>query len=184
MTTLVDEVDEVDEVGDEREALLTFIDAQRGALRRAVRGLTEEQAAATPTASTLSLAGLIKHNTEAERVWIVGILDGRMDDIVKRDQSNRAEAFRMVKGETVAGLLQAWEAAEQETKEIVRALPDLDVAVPLPERPWFPAGSKRSARWILLHLIQEMSRHAGHADIIRETLDGKSALELAQEAQG
>jgi uncharacterized damage-inducible protein DinB len=178
MTTLVDEV------GDEREALLTFIDAQRGALRRAVRGLTEEQAAATPTASTLSLAGLIKHNMEVERVWIVGILDGRMDDIVKRDPSNRAEAFRMVEGETVAGLLQAWEAAERETTEIVRALPNLDVAVPLPERPWFPAGSKRSARWILLHLIQEMSRHAGHADIIRETLDGKSALELAQEAQG
>jgi uncharacterized damage-inducible protein DinB len=64
---------------DERGALLDFLDAQRGALRRAVRGLTDEQAAAHPSASAMSLGGLVKHVANCERNWIQGILMGRPD---------------------------------------------------------------------------------------------------------
>jgi hypothetical protein len=173
----------VREEADERDALLAYLDAQRGGLRRAVYGLTDEQATATPTASALSLAGLIKHNTEVERNWIVRTLCGRPQDVVKRDQSNWGDSFRLVGGETVAGLLDAYAAAAKETEEIIRALPDLEVTVSLPDAPWFPPSSKRSARWILLTLIQEAARHAGHADIIRETIDGKGAFQLVAETQ-
>ncbi|MCQ4044932.1 DinB family protein [Streptantibioticus rubrisoli] len=169
----------VDEVGDEREGLLTFLEAQRAGLRRAARGLTDEQVSATPTASSLSIGGLIKHNMEVERNWIVGTLDGRRDELPQRDQSNWADSFRLVEGERLAGVLKAYEAVARETEEIVRALPDLGVTVPL-RMPWFPPDTKRSARWILLHLIEEVARHWGHADIIRETLDGKKSFELAE----
>ncbi|MEU1629012.1 DinB family protein [Streptomyces sp. NPDC020096] len=168
----------VDAENNECEGLLAFIEAQRGGLRRAALGLTDEQARATPTAGSLSIGGLIKHNLECERSWIVGTLCGRRDEIFQRDQSNWADSHHLVEGETLAGVLEAYEAVARETEEIVRALPSLDVTVPLPEAPWFPPGSKRSARWILLHLIEEAARHAGHADIIRETLDGKTAFEL------
>ncbi len=173
----------VGEGPDERETLLTFVEAQRDALRRAALGLTEEQVRATPTASALSIAGLIKHNMEVERQWIIGILSGRPQDLFQRDESNWPESFRLVEGETLAGVLEAYEAAARETEEIIRALPDLDVTVSLPDRPWFPPGTKRSARWILMHLVQEAGRHAGHADIIRETLDGKTSFELVAEEQ-
>jgi uncharacterized damage-inducible protein DinB len=173
----------VGEGHDERETLLTFVAEQRAALCRAALGLTEEQIRATPTASTLSIGGLIKHNAEVERNWIVGILSGQPEKLAPRDESNWADSFRLVEGETSAGVLAAYEAAARETEEIVRALPDLDVTVALPDRPWFPSGTKRSARWILLHLVQEAGRHAGHADIIRETIDGKGSFELVAEEQ-
>ena len=70
------------------------------------------------------------------------------------------------------------DAVVAETAEIIAALPDLDVEVPLPEAPWFPQGARRSARWILLHLVEELARHAGHADILRESVDGATAFAL------
>ncbi|PWI43531.1 DinB family protein [Streptomyces sp. ICBB 8177] len=180
----------VGEGNDERETLLMFVAEQRDAVIRAAFGLTDEQAAARPTKSELSVAGLIKHCTEVERQWIVGILSGRPQDLVARDESNWHDSFRMVGDETLADLVSAYRAAGQETEELVRALPDLEVAVALPDLPWFPPGAKRSARWILAHLIQETGRHAGHADILRESLDGGTSFALiaaerqAREADG
>jgi uncharacterized damage-inducible protein DinB len=83
-----------------------------------------------------------------------------------------------VPGETLAGVLAELAAVAEQTRETVEALPDLEVAVPLPEAPWFPQDGKRTARWILLHLIEEQARHAGHADLIRESLDGALAFDL------
>ncbi|MFB6889657.1 DUF664 domain-containing protein [Kitasatospora sp. NPDC056327] len=160
---------------DERDALLSFLAAQRGGLRRAALGLTEEQAAARPTAGALSLAGLIKHAAVCEREWIVGTLMGRP----LRDGENPEEdTFTLTGEETLAHWLHRYEEIAAETEEIVRGLRDLDVDAPLPEAPWFPAGSRRTARWVLLHLIEEAARHAGHADIVRESLDGLTAFEL------
>jgi len=65
---------------------------------------------------------------------------------------------------------------EAETDELLRTLPDLNAAHPLPEAPWFPPGTSWSARRVLLHVIAETSQHAGHADIIRETLDGAKTM--------
>ena len=66
-------------------------------------------------------------------------------------------------------------AAEQ-TDELVAALPDLDASQPLPEAPWFEPGARWSARRVLLHVIAETAQHAGHADIIRESLDGAKSM--------
>jgi hypothetical protein len=73
----------------------------------------------------------------------------------------------------------------RETEEVVRALPNLEVEIPVPDAPWFPKGiTSWSARWILLHVIEELARHAGHADIIREAIDGSNAFVLMAKSEG
>ncbi len=62
------------------------------------------------------------------------------------------------------------------TDELVRTLPDLDASHPLPEAPWFEPGARRSARRVFLHIVAETAQHAGHADILRETLDGQKTM--------
>jgi hypothetical protein len=161
----------------ERDALLQFIEAQRGALRRAVGGLSEAQATARPTSSELCLVGLVKHCAEIESGWIRGTLAG-LPELKERDQADWSDGFRLVDGESVDDVLAFYDEVAAETERLVAALPDLDGTVPLPEAPWFPAGARRSARWILLHLVEETARHAGHADILRETLDGATAYSL------
>lgn len=162
-------------VTDERDALLQFLAAQRAALRLAVSGLTDEQVAARPTVSDLCLGGLIKHAARGERGWVAVILAGRPDPEPSRGQDWAAD-FRLEQGETVAGWLETYQSVARQTEEIVRDLVDLEQTVELPEAPWFPGDRMRSARWILLHLIEETARHAGHADIIRESLDGVTAM--------
>lgn len=168
--------------GDERGALLAFLAEQRGAVRRAVLGLTEEQAASRPSASELSLGGLVKHVAEVEQGWVARAKGE--SPAVKRDASNWHECFALAEGETVAGQLAYWEEVAAETEKFIRSVPSLDDTFPLPNDPWFPPDESVSMRWLALHLIRETARHGGHADIIRESLDGKTAFELvALEAQ-
>ncbi|WKE70447.1 DinB family protein [Streptomyces sp. WP-1] len=162
--------------GDERGALLAFIEEQRGGIRRALLGLTEEQARTRPSASELSLGGLLKHVAEVEQMWLV--LAGQQTPPVRRDESNWHESFELVGEETVASQLTHWEQVAAETEKFIRSAPSLDDTFPLPPDPWFPPEGRVSLRWLCLHLIRETARHAGHADIIRESLDGKTAFEL------
>ncbi|BFV58514.1 DinB family protein [Kitasatospora sp. CMC57] len=162
----------------EREGLLAFLEAHRGAVRRSVHGLTEEQARATPTASSLSLGGLLKHVATCERHWTEAVLTGR-----ELPQRPWEDQHRLFDDETVAGRLKRYEEIAAETERIIRALPSLETDAALPDRPWYPPNSRRTARWILTHLCTEVARHAGHADIIRETLDGSTALELVAAAE-
>ncbi|CAL9301114.1 MULTISPECIES: DinB family protein [unclassified Streptomyces] len=170
--------------GDERGALLNFIEAQRAALRRTVLGLTEEQAASRPTAGELSLSGLLKHAARAELTWLRYARQGALKEEYLRD-SSYADGFRLTGDETIVSVLAAWDGIVKETEELIRTVPSLDDTFPLPEAPWFPKDGRVSMRWLALHLVQEFARHAGHADIIRETLDGKTSYELiAMEAEG
>ncbi|MFE9661986.1 DUF664 domain-containing protein [Streptomyces sp. NPDC005955] len=168
--------------GDERGALLAFVEAQRGALRRAVLGLTDEQAARVPSASELSLSGLVKHAAGAELSWL------RMAQQRPNEQITTEEdwqnGFRLVGDETVASTLAHWAGVAEETEEFIRSVPSLDDTFPLPEAPWFPKDGAVSMRWLMLHLVEELARHAGHADIIRESLDGKTAFELVAAERG
>ncbi|MEU2871820.1 DinB family protein [Streptomyces olivoreticuli] len=164
---------------DERGTLLAFVEAQRGGLRRAVLGLTEEQAARKPSASELSPGGLLKHVVECEEGW-VRRAQGLPE--LHRSPENWADSFRLLDGESVAGLLAKWDEVAEETERFIHSVPSLSDTFPLPEAPWFPAGSVVSMRWLLLHLVEELARHAGHADVIRESLDGKTAFELVAEA--
>ncbi|MGK5548456.1 DinB family protein [Streptomyces sp. URMC 127] len=168
------------DVTNERGTLLAFVEAQRGGLRRALLGLTEEQAARKPSASELSLGGLVKHAAQAERNWL--LLAQERGAETAHDESAWADGFRLLEGETVAGVLAHWEQVAAETEKFIRSVPSLEDTFPLPEAPWFPADSRVSMRWLLLHLVEEFARHAGHADVIRESLDGKTAFELVAEA--
>jgi uncharacterized damage-inducible protein DinB len=159
-------------VTDERSALLAFLDQQRAAVRSTLRGLDEEQAVKTPSASALSLAGLLKHVVRTERRWVVAALAGRplpgLWPIVDFDAD-----FRLAPGETVQSLLDAYTETARETEEVVSSLLNLDVPCAQEQ------AAQWSARWVLLHMIEETARHAGHADVIRESLDGSTARDLA-----
>lgn len=168
--------------GDELGALLAFLEEQRGGVRRAVLGVSEEEARSTPSVSALSLGGLVKHCAEVEQNWLAWARE--VPPETPRTQENRHESHLLLASETLPGALAYWEKVAGETEEYLRSRPDLDETFPLPEAPWFPPGERVSLRWLLLTLIREMARHAGHADIVRESLDGATAFELvAREAQ-
>jgi uncharacterized damage-inducible protein DinB len=161
----------------ERADLLAALAKQRHFLRFTARDLTDEQAAQRSTASELSIGGIIKHVTFTERRWIRFIQDGPAAmSWSESDMSDWMAGFRMLPGETLTGLLQAYEQVAQETAEVVATLPDLDAAQPLPEAPWFERGANWTARRVLLHVLAEIAQHAGHADIIRESLDGAKSM--------
>jgi len=165
--------------GGERADLVQALDRHRFFLRNTLRGLTDEQAAQRTTVSDLTLAGLIKHVTVTERQWSRFIIEGPSamgapDE--EQAMSNWLNGFRMLEGETVKSLLVGYEAVARETDELVSSLPDLDASQPLPSAPWFEPGARWSARRVFLHIIAETSQHAGHADIIRESLDGAKSM--------
>lgn len=168
--------------GDERGALLAFLAEQRGGIRRTLLGLTEEQAASRPSAGGLSLSGLLKHVAETEQGWVARAKGE--PPAVQRTEENWNECFRLIGDETVESQLAYWEKVAAETEALVRSAPSLDDTFPLPDQPWFPPEGRVSVRWLVLHLIRETARHAGHADIIRESLDGRTAFELVALERG
>jgi len=168
-------------VPDERSGLLAFLAQQRDGLRYAAFGLTVEQATSTPTASSLTIAGLIKHAAHTERGWI--------DMMVGRNRPGALgydETFVLTPGESLEDLFAVYGEIATDTEQAVAAEPDLGRAVPVPKGvPWFPDDVEAwSVRWVLLHLIEETARHAGHADITRESLDGATAFPLMAAAEG
>ena len=86
------------------------------------------------------------------------------------------DGFRMLPGETLAALLDDEAKAGRELDRLLAELPSLDLSHPLPEAPWYEPGASWTARMVLLHVIAEISQHAGHADIIRESLDGAKTM--------
>ncbi|MGH3938684.1 MAG: DinB family protein [Pseudonocardiaceae bacterium] len=162
----------------ERADLLDTLAKHRYFLRYTVRDLTDEQAAQRTTVSQLCLGGLIKHVTLTEQQWISFILAGpsAMGHWDEGSGHDWAAGFSMLEGETLAGLLDEYEQVASRTDELVATLPNLDLSHPLPEAPWFEPGARWSARRVLLHVIAETSQHAGHADIIRESLDGAKSM--------
>ncbi|MGO9078599.1 MAG: DinB family protein [Streptosporangiaceae bacterium] len=162
----------------ERADLLEMLASHRNLLRRTVRDLTDEQAAQRTTVSELCLGGIIKHVSKVERRWARFITEGpaAMTEGGSADPQAWANTFRMLPSETLAGLLAQYEEAAAQTDELVRSLPDLGAAQPLPPAPWFPPGTAWSARRVLMHVIAETAQHAGHADILRESLDGAKSM--------
>jgi hypothetical protein len=162
----------------ERADLIEALQAHRGFLRYTVQGLTDEQARLTPTASALSLGGLVKHVAATERVWVDFVLRGpaAFPPADEAAYAARAAEFTLLPEETLAGVLAGYEEVARRTDELVAGLPDLDAAHPLPEAPWFPPGAQRSARRVFVHVIAETAQHAGHADLIREAIDGQKTM--------
>jgi uncharacterized damage-inducible protein DinB len=165
----------------ERADLLQILARQRHFLRFTTRDLTDEEAGRRTTASALCLGGLVKHVTAVERGWAEFIVRGPSaigdyDAMSETDLAHWAEEFRMLPGETLAGVLEGYAEVARRTDELVTTLPDLDAEQPLPQAPWFEPGARWSARRTLLHVIAETAQHSGHADIIRESLDGAKTM--------
>jgi len=156
-------------VADERDALLTFLAVQRSALQAAAFGLTDEQARSHPAASALCLGGLVKHAARTERRWVVAGIAGQPLPGLWPIQDWPAD-FQLTGQESLHGVLAYYAETAELTRQIVAAIGDL--GQPSAVNP------EQSARWVLFHLIQETARHAGHADIIREALDGRRAGQL------
>jgi hypothetical protein len=169
---------------DEHDLLLGYLDQQRAVLHLAAYGLTDEQArTAAASPSPMSVGGLVKHVAMVERTW--------MGVVLERERPADADAayadgFVMHDHETIAGLLGDGVTAGEETVRIVREIDDLDRPVAVPRGvPWYPQDLEAwSVRWVLLHLATETARHAGHADIVREAVDGATAFPLMAAAEG
>jgi uncharacterized damage-inducible protein DinB len=164
----------------ERADLLAMLAKQRFFLRHTTRDLTDEQAAGRPTASELCLGGLVKHVAAVERGWVEFILNGPSPsndfaNMTEEDFARRADEFRLLPDETLAGVLAEYAEVAARTDELVRTV-SLDASHPLPEAPWFTPGEHWSARRVLMHIIAETAQHAGHADIIRESIDGAKSM--------
>jgi hypothetical protein len=174
---------------DERELLLAFIAQQRDGIKYAAYGLTDEQARLTPTAGTLSVGGLVTHVTAMERSWQQTMRGQAADGGAGQDgeggEDAYAEGFRLAPDQTLAGALEALDRAGRDTESMVREM-SLDADVPVPKGvPWFPDDVEAwTVRWVLLHLVEEIGRHAGHADIVRESIDGATMYELMAAAEG
>lgn len=169
-------------VADERDGLLSFLQQQRDAIRISAHGLTDDQARTAPTAGTLSIGGLIKHLADMERTWTATVRQVRRD----RDASDYLDSFRLGDDETLGAVLDDYAAAAGETDAVIAAISDLGQAVPVPRGvPWFPPDVEAwSVRWVLLHLIEETAKHAGHADVIRESIDGATFHPLMAAVEG
>ena len=162
----------------ERVDLLESLAAARFFLRGTVRGLTDDQARERTTVSELTLGGLIKHVSLTEAGWARFVVDGPESVAAPTDAAGYekwADAFRLLPDETLEGVLAVYEEVARSTDELVRTV-DLDSSHPLPEAPWFPPGARRSARRVFHHIVAETAQHAGHADIIRESLDGQKSM--------
>ena len=177
---------QVPPVTDERDGLLRYVAMQRDLVRTAASGLTDEQARLAPTASALTIGGLIKHLASTETRWADMIAQTQQDTDNESATADYGADFRMGEGEQLDTLLERYTEVAARTESVIAGVADLGQPVPVPKGvPWFPDDVDAwSVRWVLLHLIEEIARHAGHADIIRESIDGATAYELMAAAEG
>jgi hypothetical protein len=142
---------------DERELLLSWLRYLRGAVLRNVEGLNDEQARWAPQGRLMPLVGIVNHLTRLEWRYIDGDIFGQTVD---RDE----EEFSPGPELPIEAAVIAYRQRAVNTEQMVRGLDSLSV----PSR----SGEDTDLRWVLLHLINETARHAGHADAVRELLDG------------
>jgi uncharacterized damage-inducible protein DinB len=154
-------------MGDEKQTLIEFLGYQREALIGKLDGLDEEQARSTPTASSLSLLSLVKHSAIWERRWFQVIVAGRrFSGEWPEGRSQEADStFQLDDRDTIDGVVADYRRQIAASHEILETL-DLDTPCDWPEM------AEENLRWVAVHMIEETARHAGHADIIRETIDG------------
>jgi hypothetical protein len=144
---------------DEKTTLLGFLDYLRAGVAAKAEGVPEPDVRTAGVPSGTSLLGLVKHLTAVERFSFLG-----------EDARDWAATFRPAPDETVEGLLAGYRDAIARANEVIGTYSDLALPAPRPPR----RGSAPSMRWVLVHMIEETGRHAGHADILRERIDGST----------
>lgn len=164
----------------ESDVLVGYLDQQLSAIRASTHGLTEEQARMTPCRSALSVGGILKHLTYVLDDRLVTTAEPGPDDLALFMAS-----FALGEGETLAGALDAFDRARADHLVRVRATDPAAESVE-PPAPWFgrlePTPSVE--RFALVHEVEELARHAGHADIIREQIDGATSPSLLAAVEG
>lgn len=147
----------------EREMLAAFLDYHRATLLWKVDGLDDAQLRRPMTPSGLTLLGMVKHLAHVERWWFRAVFAGEGVEVPWSEADPDAD-WRVEPGESTAAILELYRA-ETERSRAIAAAADLDAIARHPER-------APSLRWVLIHMIEETARHNGHADLMRERLDG------------
>jgi hypothetical protein len=161
----------------ERDDLVEALRERREFLRTTLKGVSDEDAGRRTTVSELCLGGLVKHVADTEDAWAAFITGGAAAmDARSATQGDWQGRFRMGPDDTVASVLAQYDDVASRTDELIRTEPDLDASHPLPKAPWFPPGKAWTVRRVVLHLIGETAQHSGHADIIREAIDGAKTM--------
>jgi uncharacterized damage-inducible protein DinB len=177
-------------IADERAGLKEYVAAQQYAFHAIAFGLTDEQARSAPSVSSLSIGGLIKHVTNCQQGWMERV--AAAPDLTEGDKrpmeeqaTDYGDEFVMREDETLAQILEKFDAQNAETIRLIETS-DLSAAVPVPPGvPWFPKDVRAwSVRWVIFHMIEELARHAGQGDIIRESIDGATLYELLAGLEG
>ncbi|MGZ8177274.1 DinB family protein [Williamsia sp. SKLECPSW1] len=180
---------------DGRAELLSELALARATLIGTTEGLTDEQLGQRPTASSLCLGGLVKHVASTEAAWGRFVVEGTAAMAMELPEGvtwqdifagtartwpqwaiDRQNDFQMLDGDTRASIVEHYRDIAERTDEIIAGVDDLSRTTPLPDAPWNEPGAAHSVRRVLIHLVAETSQHAGHAEIIRESIDGRTTM--------
>jgi uncharacterized damage-inducible protein DinB len=154
--------------GDERETLRAFLDYHRATLAMKCEGLSDEQLRERSSPpSTLSLLGLVRHLAEVERTWFRRVMNAEQVGMVWSEEENDFQRAYDATGSTRAEAFSAWQAEVEISRRVEREAASLDVTAH--QARW---GEDVSLRLVMVHMIQEYARHNGHADLLREAVDG------------
>jgi predicted enzyme related to lactoylglutathione lyase/uncharacterized damage-inducible protein DinB len=171
-------------VANETDAIAAFLSQAQDAFRALLHGLTPRQASLAPSASSLSVGGLVKHVTAVQHTWLASAeaapeLPGPSEGV-----EDYFEGFTFRETDSLEDLLGAYDEVSAAVLDAVRRI-DLDTPVPVPDAPWFPQDVEAwSVRWVWWHLMEELTRHAGHGDVVRETVDGATMYALVAAREG
>ncbi|PWJ26699.1 uncharacterized protein DUF664 [Branchiibius hedensis] len=164
-------------------AMLTgYVEQQLLAVRGAAYGLTDEELWTTPTASALSVGAIVKHVARCTQGWLDRIEAAPGEPARGSDEEAAEEYgadFRRADTDTGDSLRAELTGALERAQQLLPQV-DLGAKVPVPsDAPWWPADLDAwDVRWAVLHIVEEVAHHAGHADIIRESIDGATMYEL------
>jgi uncharacterized damage-inducible protein DinB len=159
-------VEQVPRTGGEQESLVASLRRQRAVVRWKLEGLDDEQVRRAVLSSGTSLLGLVKHLASVEAGWFCAGF-GRPAEEVATSEADPDADFRVEAGESTADVLAYHDRACRAADAVVAELP-------LEATGRSSGGDVVSMRWVLLHMIEENARHAGHADVLRELLDGRT----------
>ncbi|HEX2155051.1 MAG TPA: DinB family protein [Acidimicrobiia bacterium] len=153
-----------DRLAPEREMLFSFLDFYRSVMIRKVEGVDRDGLRMSPVESGTSLGGLIKHLAYVERSWFQRVWAAREVEFPWADEDPDAD-FRLDADEDADVLIEFYRQ-ECDASRAIAAASHLDDTVETPR------GKQLSLRWLMVHMIEETARHAGHADLLREMIDG------------
>ncbi|MBN0973443.1 MULTISPECIES: DinB family protein [unclassified Gordonia (in: high G+C Gram-positive bacteria)] len=170
----------VDVTGEKRDLLILLQD-QRNMLKITARNLSDDDARKQSTVSTLTIGALIKHLAHGEENAARVITE--RDENAEFDMSQAMTEYEMIGDETLAGWLTAYDRGAAEFDRVIADAESLDELIPQPTAPWQPEREWLSIRAMIIHLIRETAHHCGHADIIREALDGQTTMGAISEGQ-